>query len=157
MDTQRNFSNFSLLLLSLLRQLLVEQNPAGYSQRKHVTRGKRLQWNSTRQCAGTSSLCRILVFFNDLPREVQSFVKMFANDSKVYNRSDKVKGPQELQDLNRLQEGSDRWLHRFHPQKCKVLKLGAHRSEAEYAMTAKGNNQHQAYRKHNGEGPGSVR
>ena len=64
---------------------------------------------------------------------------MFADDTKLYARSDKDEGPQKLQeDLNAMQAWSDKWLLRFHPQKCSVMKLGAKKSTSEYSMPANG-------------------
>ena len=61
---------------------------------------------------------------------------MFADDTKLYTRSDQGKATDELQeDLKKLEDWSNRWLLKFHPQKCNVIKFGRKKSEAEYYMT----------------------
>jgi hypothetical protein len=63
---------------------------------------------------------------------------MFADDTKVYTRSDSEEGVKSLQaDLDNMQEWSNKWLLRFHPEKCHVLKLGSKKSEAVYVMKGK--------------------
>ena len=79
-----------------------------------------------------------VIFINDLPDNINSSVKMFADDTKVYTKSDHDHESKQLQeDLNKLQNWSDRWLLKFHPQKCSVMKLGHKTSEAEYHMLGK--------------------
>ena len=66
-----------------------------------------------------------VAYINDLPRGLQSTAKIFADDTKLYARSDSIEGPQKLQsDLDKLQDWSNKWLLRFHPEKCCVLKVG---------------------------------
>ena len=58
-----------------------------------------------------------VIFINDLPENVRKEIKMFADDTQLYVRSDKDEGPQKLQeDLNAMQAWSNKWLLRFHPQ-----------------------------------------
>ena len=75
-----------------------------------------------------------VAYINDLPRGLQSTVKIFADDTKLYAQSNSSNGPIFLQnDLNRLQEWSQKWLLRFHPEKCSVVKVGRD-NENEYFM-----------------------
>ena len=67
-----------------------------------------------------------IIYINDLPKNLQSGVYMFADDTKIYkihsNRSETFSN--EIQnDLNALQLWSDNWLLRFHPEKCKQLHI----------------------------------
>lgn len=79
-----------------------------------------------------------VIYINDLPRHVSNPVKMFADDTKLYARSDEQDATEALQDdLDKLQQWSRDWQLRFHPEKCSVLKLGANKSEAVYYMTTK--------------------
>ena len=79
-----------------------------------------------------------VIFINDLPANTMTTVKMFADDTKVFNRSDTQAGHKNLQDdLNKLQNWSNTWLLKFHPQKCSVMKLGPQKSDATYYMTSK--------------------
>lgn len=81
-----------------------------------------------------------VIYINDLPSVCSSEVRLFADDTKLFNRSDKPDAASILQeDLNRLQQWSDDWLLRFHPEKCSVLKLGNKKSTAKYSMEGKKN------------------
>ena len=84
-----------------------------------------------------------VLFINDLPACVQTSVKIFADDTKVYTRSDKEGATNKLQnDLQKLQDWSDNWQLRFHPEKCSVMKLGKNKSKTKYCMYSmdQGNN-----------------
>ncbi|KAK7094204.1 hypothetical protein V1264_007857 [Littorina saxatilis] len=75
------------------------------------------------------------LYINDLPSQVTSSVKLFADDTKLYTRTDVPSGPVVMQeDLDNLQEWSDNWLLKFHPKKCSVLKLGKQHTETSYHM-----------------------
>ncbi|RUS87865.1 hypothetical protein EGW08_004398 [Elysia chlorotica] len=81
-----------------------------------------------------------VMYINDLPDVCTSNVKLFADDTKLFTRSDDEAATTVMQeDLNRLQQWSNDWLLRFHPQKCSVLKLGSKKSGTKYTMKKKGN------------------
>ena len=66
-----------------------------------------------------------VIYINDLPSAVKSCARIFADDTKLLSRADSESDTEALQrDLDELQEWSDKWLLRFHPQKCCVLKMG---------------------------------
>ena len=68
-----------------------------------------------------------VMYINDMPESLEnnSTVKMFADDSKLYHRTDNANGASDLQkDLDKLYEWSSKWLLKFHPEKCKVLSPG---------------------------------
>jgi len=76
-----------------------------------------------------------VMYINDLPQQVKTNVRMFADDTKLFARTDTREGTECLQeDLNRLQDWSDKWLLKFHPEKCSVIKLGRQKSEGKYFM-----------------------
>ena len=76
-----------------------------------------------------------VMFINDLPKTVKCGVKLFADDTKVYVRSDIPCNPDCLQnDISQLQDWSDKWLLSFHPDKCKVMHIGNHPPETNYTM-----------------------
>ena len=65
-----------------------------------------------------------VMYINDLPASVQSEIRLFADDTKLFTRSDLEGATETLQkDLDLLQNWSEKWLLRFHPEKCHVLKL----------------------------------
>ena len=65
------------------------------------------------------------LYINDLPRNVKNHVKLFADDSKIFARSDDKRAKTSLQaDLDRLNKWSDDWQLRFHPEKCSLIRIG---------------------------------
>ena len=79
-----------------------------------------------------------VIYINDLPQCIQSHVKLFADDTKVFARNDDKCSIEMLQeDLNRLQQWSTDWQLKFHPDKCSVLRLGNPKVEAVYHMEGK--------------------
>ena len=63
--------------------------------------------------------------YNDILDNVESEGLLFADDTKIYRAITSQEDAQSLQfDLNTLEEWSDEWLLRFHPDKCHVLTLG---------------------------------
>ena len=66
-----------------------------------------------------------VLYINDILDNVESEGLLFANDTKIYRAITSQEDAQSLQsDLNTLEEWSDEWLLRFHPDKCHVLTLG---------------------------------
>ena len=65
-----------------------------------------------------------VIYINDLPENILSDIYLFADDTKIFTEvTDPTKSEQLQHDLNRLQDWSDTWLLKFHPDKCKVLDL----------------------------------
>jgi len=62
------------------------------------------------------------IFINDLPDVIQSYIKIFADDTKIFNSPQNSNIIQ--QDLNSLQQWSDTWQLKFNANKCKVLHIG---------------------------------
>ena len=75
------------------------------------------------------------IYINDLPELLESTVKIFADDTKIYNITSNSNVIQE--DLNKLQEWCERWKLYLNVQKCKVLHVGKRNSQCEYAMKIK--------------------
>ncbi len=76
-----------------------------------------------------------ILFINDLPQVVNCGIKIFADDTKIYTRSDLPDAPAALQtDLDKIQQWADDWQLRFHPDKCVVMKLGKKKSDHCYHM-----------------------
>ena len=66
-----------------------------------------------------------VLYINDLPENVRSNVKMFADDTKLYRHVLGEDDKQLLQeDLNALQKWSESWLLRFNASKCKRMHMG---------------------------------
>jgi hypothetical protein len=59
-----------------------------------------------------------------MPDHVDSQAYHFADDTKVYKEIKTQTDTTSLQkDLDNLQEWSDKWLLKFHPNKCKVIHI----------------------------------
>ena len=66
-----------------------------------------------------------MLYINDLPCNILSEVYMFADDTKVFRIITSIEDQQLLQcDLDSLAKWSDKWLLKFHPDKCKLMHLG---------------------------------
>ena len=78
-----------------------------------------------------------VIYIDDLPANVKSQVKMFADDTKLFTRVGVPNNHETIQnDLDELMQWSNKWQLKFHPEKCCVLKLGRER-ETEYFMNSK--------------------
>jgi len=78
-----------------------------------------------------------LVFVNDIPEWIQTSIKMFANDTKLWTRISALEDSHVLQDdLDNLMCWSDKWKLGFNLQKCKTMYIG-HSVNTEYKMTTK--------------------
>ena len=76
-----------------------------------------------------------VMYINDLPLVVKNLVRLFADDTKIFVRSEVEGATDSLQDdLTSLQDWSKKWCLGFHPDKCHVVKLGSTRSEEIYTM-----------------------
>ena len=78
-----------------------------------------------------------LIYINDLPMGVSGSIKLFADDTKIFSQPAASDGNVLQRDLNTLQAWSAAWLLSFHPEKCKVMKLGRHKSDFQYQMEVK--------------------
>ena len=62
---------------------------------------------------------------NDIPEWVQNSIKMFADDTKIWAKIQKMEDNEALQsDLDKLVEWSQKWLLAFNIEKCKVMHIG---------------------------------
>ena len=65
-----------------------------------------------------------LVYINDLPDQVKSTTRLFADDCLLYRRITSPEDVKILQnDLDVLQEWEKRWQMSFNPDKCEVLRI----------------------------------
>jgi len=66
-----------------------------------------------------------LIFVQDLPDWIRNSMMMFADDTKIWTAIAIADDAESLQqDLNRLDEWSEKWLLKFNPTKCKVMHIG---------------------------------
>ena len=79
-----------------------------------------------------------LIYINDLPDQLSSKCKIFADDTKLYGVADTEVERNTLQeDLKKLEEWSETWQMEFNINKCSVLHLGKSNREANYIMKEK--------------------
>ena len=73
-----------------------------------------------------------IIFINDLPDHVKSGCKIFADDTKIYNSTDKSEVIQG--DIDALINWSKTWQLKFNVQKCNVLHIGKSNNNEDYFM-----------------------
>ena len=80
-----------------------------------------------------------LIYINDLPGGISSIMNMFADDGKLLKKIVNLDSCKELQDdLNKLQEWSNKWLMNFNTSKCKVMHMGKSKFRPKYEYTLNG-------------------
>ncbi|MFZ2537548.1 MAG: hypothetical protein WAX04_01440 [Oscillospiraceae bacterium] len=78
-----------------------------------------------------------MLYVNDLPDIVKCGVKMFADDTKIWNKVKDIGDKDRLQnDLDNLDLWSSKWLLKFNVDKCKMMSLG-HTLGTEYTLGGK--------------------
>ena len=96
------------------------------------------RWSSVRSGVPQGSVLGPLLFLlyiNDIPDDLQTCVKIFADDSKLYGPADTQQSRQLLQrDLQTLESWSIRWQLPFNVSKCKVLHMGSRNPHCTYTM-----------------------
>ena len=76
-----------------------------------------------------------ICYVNDMPETVQSMIRMFADDTKVFAQCDSTEECHQLQsDLDTLQDWADTWQLRFNATKCKAMHLGRNNLQFSYHM-----------------------
>ena len=76
-----------------------------------------------------------VIFINDMPNNLLSNCKMFADDAKVSRVVNNFEGHETLQsDLYKMCQWSQRWQLPFNEHKCKCMHLGKHNPKMTYMM-----------------------
>jgi hypothetical protein len=73
-----------------------------------------------------------IIYINDLPEEINSGMFLFADDAKIFRsvtNEDDMKLLQ--QDIKSLQEWTEKWHLKLHPDKCKIMHLSGTRIDHE--------------------------
>ena len=67
----------------------------------------------------------ILIYVNDLPKGLSNYISFFADDAKLLRKVNSQEDCKKLQeDLNKIQEWSERWKMDFNASKCHVMEIG---------------------------------
>ena len=70
-----------------------------------------------------------LLYVNDLPENLQSSVRLFADDALLYGIISSEDDCDKLQaDLSELECWQDRWQMKFNPSKCKIISISTKKS-----------------------------
>jgi len=72
------------------------------------------------------------IFINDLPISLTSHIKIFADDTKIYNTTTNTQHIQD--DLNLLLQWSQMWLLPFNVDKCGIIHYGKHNTHISYKL-----------------------
>ncbi len=93
-----------------------------------MVRGKSSSWTEVASGVPQGSVLApvlFLIFVNDLPEGLSSYVNMFADDAKLMKRVKKQEDCWALQDdLKNIHKWSTKWNMEFNAEKCKVLEIG---------------------------------
>ena len=74
-----------------------------------------------------------VIYINDLPENIDSDLYLFADDTKFFRQINSSQDCWTVQkDLNLLELWSRKWLLKFHPDKCVVLRLKSNQETAKY-------------------------
>ena len=76
-----------------------------------------------------------ILYINDLPESVRSSVRIFADDTKIFDRVPSSGGPELIQqDIDAVASWSDLWQLPFNESKCKILHIGSNNPCYVYTM-----------------------
>ncbi len=115
----------------------IEQFLKGRRQRVRVN-GEVSEWKDVTSGIPQGSVLGpvlFVIFINDLPEVVQSYVEMFADDTKIFSTVKEEDSLQLQEDLHSLTDWANIWQLRFNAAKCKTLHLGNGNQKKKYVMT----------------------
>ena len=108
-------------------------------QQRVVINGQSSEWTDVSSGVPQGSVLGPLLFImfvNDLPDEVKSYCKLFADDAKLYKDLQNHEDFETFQnDLNKLCQWTIKWLMLFYVAKCKVMHIGRDNLRFEYEVT----------------------
>ena len=134
-------------LLSKLESYKVSQQitdwvEAYLSNRKQrvLVNGTRSEWEAVSSGVPQGSVLGpvlFLIYINDLPKEVKNCIRLFADDTKLYRTVTTDLDCLSLQqDIDNIEEWASKWQLKFHPKKCKTMRIGDKYPKYNYTMTA---------------------
>ena len=82
-----------------------------------------------------------LIYINDLPKEVKNCIRLFADDTKLYRTVTTDLDCLSLQqDIDNIEEWASKWQLKFHPKKCKTMRIGDKYPKYNYTIDRRGRN-----------------
>ena len=109
-----------------------------------VINGHSSEWTEVSSGVPQGSVLGPLLFIlyvNDLPAQVNSFCKLFADDAKLYKDLQNLEDFESLQvDLDKLCQWTIKWLMFFNVNKCKVMHIGKNNPRFDNEMSDKQGN-----------------
>ena len=75
-----------------------------------------------------------LIFINDLPDTQQNFIKIFADDTKIYGLASHENHSSIQKDLDSAFQWSNTWNLPFNTDKCKVMHIGRRNPQISYSL-----------------------
>ena len=107
--------------------------------RKHcvAVNGERSNWAWVRSGVPQGTVLGpvlFTIFINDLPELLESEIKIFADDTKLYNVGNSIGIKSLKEDLKLIELWSDEWLIKPNPQKCAVMHMGKNNPRVEYEL-----------------------
>ena len=96
-----------------------------------VVKGKKSEWKKVTSGVPQGSVLgpiMFLIYVNDMPVGIDSYMNMFADDTKIMRRVKNMEDCNKLQeDLDRIYEWSKEWQMEFNISKSHVMKMGRSR------------------------------
>jgi len=115
----------------------IENWLSGRTQRVLIN-GCKSEWESVLSGVPQGSVLGpllFLLFIDDIDDGVNSFIKKFADDTKVFREVNNLRDSNNLQeDLNGLNEWAQKWLMEFNVAKCKVMHMGSKNCQLGYNL-----------------------
>ena len=103
------------------------QNFLSHRSQRVVVNGENSKWAPVLSGVPQGSVIGpilFLIYINDLPRDVGSTVRLFADDTIMYRTINSERDGVSLQqDLNQLAAWEEKWQMKFHPKKCSVIRI----------------------------------
>ena len=76
-----------------------------------------------------------VIYINDLPDSLNSYIRIFADDTKIFKAIKSIEDCDILQnDLNELIAWSEKWQLTFNADKCKIIHYGINNLDINYVM-----------------------
>lgn len=83
-----------------------------------------------------------VIFINDIPDVVDCGIRLFADDTKAFKQIHTTDDCKKLQhNINSLQDWAEKWNMKFHPEKCKILRIGKDHPTFQYTMKSNTSNE----------------